>query len=60
MIISVVIPFRLDYDVEDWCLVNLNNNGHLRVTCDVNLTQKIQTFVFEDEVDAMAFKLRWL
>jgi len=58
--ITIVIPFRRDYEVEDWCIQNLNDDGQLRIKCDFDVDQRTQTFIFENETDAMAFKLRWL
>lgn len=59
MTIFIEIPYRHDTEVEDWCLINFSAHGARRVYCDIDVNQTIQTFIFEDETDAMAFKLRW-
>ena len=60
MTTDITIPYRSDLVVEDWCIENLNDNGRLRMKCTMDLQAGIQTFIFENEIDAMAFKLRWL
>ena len=57
--ITIDIPYRNDVEVEDWCVQNFSENGRLRVTGTIDFDQRTQTFIFENEIDAMAFKLRW-
>lgn len=59
MPMCIEIPYRNDTEVEDWCITNLNDDGELRVYCKIDIHKTIQAFIFEDEADAMAFKLRW-
>ena len=59
MSITIDVPYRNDVLIEDWCIQNLTKDGHLRVWCKINDNQTIQIFIFENEIDATAFKLRW-
>ena len=60
MPITISMPYRNDVVVEDWCIQNLPDDGRLRVRCVIDSMHTVQTFYFEDEIDAMAFKLRWM
>lgn len=58
--ISIEVPYRNDLVIEDWCIQNLAHEGRLRMRCTMDSQLNTQTFIFENEVDAMAFKLRWV
>lgn len=59
MSITVDIPYRTDVEVELWCHDNFTEDDRFRVRSTFDCQRTIQTFIFENETDAMAFKLRW-